>query len=254
LAKETIGRDSSTDDSIGSNDYCVKVTSVYTPDEMLREGLWLAGFDEETQKKQPKSNLRDFEDQYGSSPTVLSIIWSDLQKTTNPEAYVPENKRELKYYLMAHHFLKQYPTKSERKAAYNQQVKQTHTQRDWVWYFVDHICALQQEKIYIPNSHLEGEDIWIMTVDGTMSASNEIAGEEKVKDPSMFSFKHHSAGFNAEVGVSILESRCVWINGPEPAGDKTDLVYNSRNLVGWQRNYYSMVRNVLEMEGTLVSL
>jgi hypothetical protein len=184
----------------------------------------LAGFDEETQKKQPKANLSDFEDRYGSNPTVLSIIWSDLQKTTNPEAFVPEHKRKLNYYLMAHHFLKQYPTESERKAAYNKDVKRTHTQRDWVWYFVDRICALQQEKIYIPESHLNGDDIWIMSVDGTMNVSNEIAGEENPKDPSMFSFKHHSAGFNTEVGVSLLESRCVWINGPEPAGANTDLV------------------------------
>ena len=44
-----------------------------------------------------------------------------------------------------------------------------------------------------------------------------------MKDPANYSFKHHSAGFNAEVAVSIKESRCVWINGPGPAGEDVDL-------------------------------
>ena len=57
-----------------------------------------------------------------------------------------------------------------------------------------------------------------------MFASNERAVKEAVKDPKNFSHKHHSAGFNAEVGISVKESRCVWINGPGPAGRDVDLV------------------------------
>ena len=75
-----------------------------------------------------------------------------------------------------------------------------------------------------PDSHVSGDDVWVITVDGTMFASNEIAGEVAVKDPKNFSFKHHSAGFNAEVGTLVKESRCVWINGPGPAGEDVDLV------------------------------
>ena len=75
-----------------------------------------------------------------------------------------------------------------------------------------------------PESHVVGNDIWVCTVDGTMSASNEIAGKDNPKDPQLFSHKHHSAGFNAEVAVSVKESRCIWINGPGPAGRDVDLV------------------------------
>ena len=52
----------------------------------------------------------------------------------------------------------------------------------------------------------------------------ERAGEFTVKDPANYSHKHHSAGFNAEVAVSIKESRCIWINGPGPAGQDVDIV------------------------------
>ena len=38
----------------------------------------------------------------------------------------------------------------------------------------------------------------------------------------MFSFKHHSSGFNAEVAVLIFESRCVWINSGGNAGENGD--------------------------------
>lgn len=197
------------------------LNSVITIDEMLCDGLKLAGFSEEKQKKQPKSNVRDFIDRYGSNPTVLCCIWEDLQLSQNELARVPEEKLNINHYLMAHHFLKQYPTESERKSMYQQR---THTLRDNVWYYVKKIAALMPEKIFIPENHILGDDIWIMTVDGTMSAANEKAGEDVTKDPKHYSHKHHSAGFNTEVGISIKESRCIWINGPGPAGENTDLV------------------------------
>jgi hypothetical protein len=37
--------------------------------------------------------------------------------------------------------------------------------RDWVWYFVEKIQALKEEKITWPEDY--GKDLWIMTVDGT---------------------------------------------------------------------------------------
>ena len=216
-----LGSTSGDDSDISDYDMQDGITSVYTVDEMLSEGLLLAGFSREKQRRQPKSNLQDFVDRYGSTPTVLCKIWIDLQVARTEEARVPPAKRVLKYYLMAHHFLKQYPTESERKAAYQ---LRTQTMREWVWFFVEKIRALKVDKIVWPASHIHGDDIWVCTIDGTMFASNEIAGEDKAKDPQMFSHKHHGAGFNAEVAVSVKESRCIWINGPGPAGKDVNLV------------------------------
>jgi len=57
-----------------------------------------------------------------------------------------------------------------------------------------------------------------------MSASNEKAGEDKVKDPNIFSFKHKRAGYNAEIAVSLFESRILtsMVNDGGPAGKDTD--------------------------------
>ena len=173
--------------------------------------------------KQPKSNHGDFISRYGSNPTVLAIIWEDLQTTPFNEAWVPPAKRNLSYFFAAHHFLKQYETEMERKAAYQKLTLRRETLRNWVWFFVSKMNALRCQKIVWPESHIDCDDIWVESTDTTMSKGWEKAGINSVKDPSNYSHKHHSAGFNAEVGLSLWEPRCIWINGPEPAGDYADL-------------------------------
>ena len=162
----SLGSDSSSWD--GFDD---RVTSVFTAAEMLFEGLQLAGIDQDMQQRQPKSNVGDFVDRYGSSPTILTIVWTDLQASPHPEAFVPGNKRNLSYFLVAMHFLKQYPTESEKKAAYSKLTLRRQTLRDWIWFFVEKMNGLRHEKIIWPESHSVGDDIWICTVDGTMFSS-----------------------------------------------------------------------------------
>lgn len=80
---------SDVNDGSGASGELEGITSVKTPDEILFEGLHLAGLDEATQKCQPKSNHRDFMDWCGSTATVPSIVWTDLQSTPFEEACVP---------------------------------------------------------------------------------------------------------------------------------------------------------------------
>lgn len=199
----------SEDSSIGSDDAPAGVTSVHTATEMMVEGLKLAGLDETMQAKQPKSNPQDCVDRHGSKPGVLAAIWIDLQATACERARVPADKLKLDFFHMTHHFLKQCPMESERRLAHLKVSRRKHTQQDWVWHCVEKIWALKHEKIHIPQDHIDGDDVWIATLDGTMFKSWEIAGMDKAKDPDMFSFKHHVAGFNAEVAVSVKESRCL---------------------------------------------
>ena len=99
------------------------------------------------------------------------------------------------------------------------------TQRKYVWYYIGKIAVYMGEKIFWPQDHIDGDDIWVLTaVDGTMSAGNERMHPTLTKDPDLFDFKHHSAGWNTEVGISIKESRCIWINGPYQAGTHSDRV------------------------------
>jgi hypothetical protein len=153
------------DDHSMISDYNV---SIFTPDEILFKGLKFAGLDEAAQKRQPKSNLTKFKDWYGSSPTVLAVIWEDLQTTDIQQALVPPEKWKLEYFFMSHHFLRHYPTKSERKVAWRHVAKGTQTQQEWVWLFVQRITALKSQKIVWSCDHVEGDDIWACTVDGRM--------------------------------------------------------------------------------------
>jgi hypothetical protein len=119
---------------ISNYDIRAGVTSIFTPNEILFESLKLAGLDEAARMKQPKSNLTNFTDRYGSSPTVLAVLWDDLQTTTIQQALVLPEKRKLEYFFVARHFLRHYSTKSERKVAWHQVAKHTQTQQEWVWF------------------------------------------------------------------------------------------------------------------------
>jgi hypothetical protein len=73
-------------------------------------------------------------------------------------------------------------------------------------------------------------EIVILSVDGTMCPFHEVKTHAtKTKDPLYFSFKHNRAGLLYEVGMSIHEERCVWINGPYPGGKTNDKgVFNDK--------------------------
>jgi hypothetical protein len=57
-----------------------------------------------------------------------------------------------------------------------------------------------------------------LSIDGTHLLSLEPGDSDIPKDPSYFSFKHHAAGFNYQVGLCLFQSRCVWLSGPHKAG------------------------------------
>ncbi|CAB9503257.1 hypothetical protein SEMRO_160_G072231.1 [Seminavis robusta] len=194
---------------------------VYTADEMLLEGLKLAGYKEERVANwKEKSKVDKFRSRYGSVPVVLCEIWEDLQTTEDLETRIPPKKLKLNYYLMAHHFLKRYPVETERESAYQSTAK---TQREWVWYYVNKIGRLHIEKIGWGEEE-EGDDIWVCTVDGTMSQAYEQMHPDIAKDPAMFDFKHHTAGYNTEIVLSIFRSQVLQFRPAEKAGDWPDRV------------------------------
>ena len=59
-------------------------------------------------------------------------------------------------------------------------------------------------------------------VDGTHLVTLEPGDSNIPKDPSYFSFKHHAAGFNYEVGICLFQNRCIWLSGPHKAGTYND--------------------------------
>lgn len=213
----TITMAESSDDNASDDDE-VFVSQIVTVDEMLSAGLLLAKLNEGRSKRAVKE--KDFTDRYGSSARVLAQLWEDLQLTELEDARVLPDQLDLNGFLMTHHFLRHYQTETERKCTNNG--VRVADQRDVVWFYIRKIAALKEEKIVFTKEHMDSDSIWIMTVDGTMSAANEASHPTLSKDPEQFSFKHHSAGYNTEIGVSLIESRCLWINGPYKAGKFTD--------------------------------
>lgn len=105
-----------------------------------------------------------------------------------------------------------------------------------VWHWVGKIRGLLAHKIHWPADNF-GDDIWGSSVDGAHFRTQERRSAELNLDPKIFSHKHRCAGFNCEVGISLLESRCVWLNGPFEAGTHNDIkIFQEKGLADELRN------------------
>jgi hypothetical protein len=113
--------------------------------KILRKGLKYAGFSHRRQANVGlKTNLERFKSFYGSHPVVYSIILEDLQVTDNPAARIILDKRTLKHFLLAVHWLRCYRTEAHLSGMFGLDVK---TCRKYVWYYCSKIQALKDEKV-----------------------------------------------------------------------------------------------------------
>ena len=121
--------------------------------------------------------------------------------------------------------LKKYPTDKEREGPWDLPID---VSRKRVWYFLERICALKHKKIVWPDDF--GNDIWIITVDGTHCWIIEPMHPEWSQDKDVFSHKYNKAGINYELGIAISSSDLVWMNGPFNAGQSDKKVFNEKGL------------------------
>ena len=118
---------------------------VMSPDEMLRRGLLLAGYDIQRQLRVKRAaNVSRFKSVYGSWPIVYVHMLEDMQTTTISEAYVHPKELVLENFLMAVHFLYCYPTGNQQEKEFGICVK---TARKWSWVFAQKIQALKKIKV-----------------------------------------------------------------------------------------------------------
>ena len=169
--------------------------------------------------------MERFRSHFGADPDVLAHIWEDLQTTSLPEAninrhFTARKKKELKPFFAAMHFLKRHETENERERTWK---RSKNTLRRDDWFYVDKIRALKTVKITFPTLKELGDLIWILSVDGTHLRTEEPTHPDLPKDPANFSYKHHCAGFNYEIALSLAESRLIWMSGPHEAGTYNDV-------------------------------
>ena len=200
------------DDSIMSVDGMV----ILTADEMLLCGLEIVGWTQERLNRRSRAtNSEQYSGMYGLAPEMTAQLCEDLQTTQAQKARVDNMDVDKLHWAL--HFLYRYPTENERE---NHWKITANTVRTACWYYVDKIRHLKRSKIVWPE--FLPSDIWVMTVDGTHLVTLEPGDSDVPKDPSYYSFKHHSAGFNYEVGIHLFESKCIWLSGPHKAGTYND--------------------------------
>ena len=131
-------------------------------------GLKLVKYDEKRQRRLCfKTKVDNFKAAYGSSPTVIALMWEDHLKSKNLDARIDGLAvARFEMYLMAHHFLFNYATGKNESATFE---CCEDTGRKWRWLFVGKIMGLKREKIVWPSEWCEddGSPIFLYSVDGT---------------------------------------------------------------------------------------
>jgi hypothetical protein len=124
------------------------------------------------------------------------------------------------------HHLKRYPTELEREPLFDIDCSKG---RDWVWFYVERIQQLKHEKVSWPADNF-GDDLWVLTVDGTHCDTNEPVHAIWSQDKKMFSHKSGQAGWNYELGIALFVSKLIWMRGPFKAGESDNQTFQIRGL------------------------
>ena len=203
------------------------VTHVVREEEMLQTGLLVVRYAENMLNRcKIETNKRRFKTSFGVSPATMCKIYIDLQKsdaedtTTNPPTSMRlvGSETNFKWFLRTVYYLRKYPIEEdfERTLAINIGWARTN-----IWRVMQKIQYLKCKKITWSDG-LGGEDIWILTVDGTHVWLCEPGHAEFSQDSDYYSHKFNKAGINYELGIAIASGKLIWMNGPFLAG-KNDL-------------------------------
>ena len=165
-----------------------------------------------------------------------------LQSTTNPRANVGAEialvgeEKLVGYYFVAIHFLASYPTGNEGEGVFAKSFMApcNKTLSSWGWKLIEKIYRLVKEVIVWPDtwsnpdSEFDTEPIFLFTVDGVHCPIDEPTHEEWDQNKKYYSHKTNSAALDYEVVISVYEQKCVFINGPFPAGTNDISVFRQK--------------------------
>ena len=215
-------------DGSSDNDHTVfAAQKVYTANEIMKTGLLLVHYTRRRIKRAKRStNINRFKDHFGARPHVVAQIWEDLQLTDIADAKITGKEVNLEYFLMSLQTLKCYPKEWEREAMFD--ISHSYG-REWAFLFIDKLRALKHEKIIWPEDNF-GDDLWVITVDGTHCWISEPTHPTWSIDTDYYSHKFGKAGVNYELGISLSTNALVWMNGPFPAGESDNKTFKKRGL------------------------
>lgn len=233
------------DDDIAAGDE-EQVKSPVTAEEFLDLGLSVWYTDGRLRTfRTKKSKIGRFKEYYGMRPSLCATLWEDLQRTNTLEAKIDDAHLNPKHFLMALNTLKvslheyprfsvpccltifpqRYPTDNQRVGPWN---ISRDKGRDLVWYYLRKLQALKADVIVWPEDW--GDDIWIITVDGTHCWIEEPSHPDWSQDRTFYSHKYNKAGINYELGIAVAFPRLVWMKGPFRAGKSDVSIFRDKGL------------------------
>lgn len=193
---------------------------IYTPNDIERKGLKMLKISKKTKSQRRKT----FKKHYGSDGVTVANIWHDI---SNSDFIDPSEKAEtgVHLHLVAHYFLWQYPRNSESLASRFPCVCERHCRREPLWKHIRRIQALKEQKI-VWNSRLDDRhtEIYVITIDGI-----DCCVWEK-KDPMLPVNRRNWSHKLNQIGLSIFEPKCVWVNGPFRGGKHDMTIYKEDGL------------------------
>jgi hypothetical protein len=155
------------------------------------------------------------------------MVYEDLQRTQIADAKVSGKELQVRFFLMALHTLKVYPTEAQREATFHYSPSYA---RKWVWFYVEKVASLKAEKIVWPADNFGNDAKWVISVDGTHFWIQEPQHPEWSQDEKYYSHKYNKAGLNYELALDLTCNRLVWMNGPFPAGTNDMKVFIDHGL------------------------
>ena len=146
-----------------------------------------------------KQNIR-LKRTFGVTAATMVTIYKDLQRTTNKVMWLEGNGRNLRVFLRTIFYLRKYPTEDYIERELN--VNKDYT-RQKIWDVMKKIQYLKHKKITWPRD-FGGDDIWVISVDGTHVWLFDPSHLEFFQDSKYFSHKFNKAGINTNLASRLL--------------------------------------------------
>lgn len=216
------------------------VLNILTPAMVSARGLEYIGYPLDKQQRMSHNQQgNEFHAHYGSSAHDLSLLWHDLQTTTIAAAWLTPKERAFagfKMYMASHYFLWTNPKNASILASrFGICIRYIRSETFWKW--IRKIAAMKAIKIvWDPRFNNPDYQIYILSMDGVDFTVTEKPNDRLNIDPGMYSYKSNSAGLRYLIGLSLWDSKAVFIDGPYKPGERVDLSIWRNNLKNLMAN------------------
>jgi DDE superfamily endonuclease len=176
---------------------------------VLRLGLEKHNLRYSTALNKQEEHAVNFRKFYGIEPKSFCDVFRDLQTLDEPLRMKDPSPYHL---LMTLEWFRTYKTEFELTTVF---FVSASTVSKELRKYTRAIQALKDKKIKWPYNGQEGEEIFIVSVDGVHCTISE---PRKVPSSKWFSHKTHGPAVGYEIAISLQRNKVVHVHGPYPAG------------------------------------